>query len=321
MALRLATFNLKDFFLPRSEAEHAVSEAKIGNIARELRRANADVVALQEVGAPELLDRMVTRELADMGYGAPVLGTEDRRGIRNAILSRLPILWSQVHTAKTLPFPKFVEGDPDPFPGRIPLRRGVVHVRVDAGTGLGEVDVMTAHFKSNLPAPLKSKDGVELPDATLRAHGESAMRSLVQRAAEALDVRGLVDEVLTALPDHAICVMGDLNDTVDSLPVRLLCGIDPMSRFLLRPVAPYVPEERRFSCYHGGGPSLIDHLLLSEALHRARGEVEIFNENLRYHGPFVEGAIPLTEDSDHALVVASFDAPSSDTVPPPGYQS
>lgn len=306
MALRLATFNLKDFFLPRNEAERAVVEAKVGNVARDLRRANADVVALQEVGAPELLDRLVGAELADLGYGAPVLGSQDKRGIRNAILSRLPVLWSQVHTAPTLTFPRFVEGDPEPFPGRIPLRRGVVHVRVDAGGSLGEVDVMTAHFKSNLPSPMKGKDGAELPDTSLRAHGESAMRSLVSRVAEALYVRGLVDDVLTALPDHAICVMGDLNDTVDSLPVRLLCGIDPMSRFLLRPVAPDVPEDRRFSCFHGGGASLIDHLLLSEKLHRARKEVLIFNEALRYHGPFVEGDVAFTEDSDHALVVASF---------------
>jgi endonuclease/exonuclease/phosphatase family metal-dependent hydrolase len=307
MALRLATFNLKDFFLPQADVERPVVEAKIANVARELRRANADVVALQEVGAPELLDRLVASELKDLGYGSPVIGSEDRRGIRCAILSRLPVLWSQVHTAATLPFPRFVEGDPDPFPGRIPLRRGVVHVRVDAGGELGEVDVMTAHFKSNLPAPLKSKDGIELPDTSLRAHGESAMRSLVQRAAEALYVRGLVDDVLLASPDHAICVMGDLNDTVQSLPVRLLCGLDVTSRFLLRPVAPLIPEDRRFSCYHGLGASLIDHLLLSERLHRACKSVEIQNEQLRNHGPYAEGAIPLTEDSDHALVVASFD--------------
>lgn len=307
MALRLATFNLKDFFLPRDDAERAVTEAKIANVARDLRRANADVVALQEVGAPELLERLVTGELEDLSYGTPVVGSQDKRGIRNAILSRLPVQWSQVHTAATLPFPRFVEGDPDPFPGRIPLRRGVVHVRVDAGGTLGEVDVMTAHFKSNLPARFKSKTGEELPDTSLRMHGESAMRSLVQRAAEALYVRGLVDDVLTESPDHAICVMGDLNDTVDSLPVRLLCGLDASSRFLLRPVAPDVPQDRRFSCYHGGGASLIDHLLLSERLHRARRTVEIYNEQLRYHGPYVEGAIPLTEDSDHALVVASFD--------------
>src|SRR5687768_14939087 len=123
MPLRLATFNLKDFFLPRAEPERPIVEAKVANVAKELRRANADVVALQEVGAPELVERLVENELKDLGYGAPVLGTQDKRGIRNAILSRFPIQWSQVHTAAALPFPKFVEGDPDPFPGRIPLRR------------------------------------------------------------------------------------------------------------------------------------------------------------------------------------------------------
>ena len=308
MPLRLATFNLKDFFEPRTDAERPIVEAKVKNVAAELRRAHADIVALQEVGSDDLVERLVKTELSGLGYGAPVFGSQDKRGIKNVILSRLPILWSQVHTATTLPFPKFVEGDPDPFPGRIPLRRGVVHVRVDARGGIGEVDVLTAHFKSNLPSPMKSKDGAEVADANLRMHGESAMRSLVQRAAEALYVRGLVDGVLTINPDHCVCVMGDLNDTVDSLPVRLLRGVDATSRYLLHPVAFDVPVERRFSCYHGGGASLIDHMLLSERLHRARKEVAVYNESLRNHGPHVEGEVPLTEDSDHALVTALFEA-------------
>jgi endonuclease/exonuclease/phosphatase family metal-dependent hydrolase len=310
MALRLATFNLKDFFLPRVDRDRAVVEAKVENIAANLRRANADVVALQEVGSPELIHRLVERELADLGYGAPVVGSEDGRGIRNAIISRLPVLSSQVHTTKELPFPTFVEGDPEPFPGRIPLRRGVVHVRVDAGGGIGEVDVLTAHFKSGLPAARKTRGGAKLPDETARAHGESAVRSHVQRAAEALYVRGLVDDVLRALPDHAVCVMGDLNDIISSLPLRILMGIAPLSGFELRSCTEEVPAERRFSTYHGDGPSLIDHVLVSERLFRARKEVAIYNEALRYHGPFVEGADALSEDSDHALVTALFDAPA-----------
>lgn len=311
MAIRLATFNLKDFFLPRVDSDRAIVEAKVRNVAANLRRANADVVALQEVGSPELLDRLVGRELADLGYGAPVVGTEDRRGIRNAILSRLPLLRSQVHVAEALPFPTFVEGDPDPFPGRIPLRRGVVHVRVDAGGGLGEVDVLTAHFKSGLPAARKAKDGAKVPDATARDHGESAVRSLVQRAAEALYVRGIVDDVLRAEPDRAVCVMGDLNDIAGSLPIRLLMGVEPLGPLQLWSCTADVAAERRYSCYHGDGPSLIYHVLASERLFRARKEVAIYNEVLRYHGPFVEGATDLCEDSDHALVTVLFDAPAA----------
>lgn len=308
MALRLATFNLKDFFLPRRAGEAAVVEAKVANVAANLRRANADVVALQEVGSPELVQRLVERELADLGYRAPVVGTEDRRGIGNAILSRLPLLAWHVHTAEALPFPTFVEGDPDPFPGRIPLRRGVVHVRVDAGYGIGEVDVLTAHFKSGRPAPRKTKDGAKVPDETARDLAESAVRSVVLRAAEALFVRWLVDDVLRARPDGAVCVMGDLNDTAGSLPLRLVMGEAPLGRLQLRSCTEDVAAERRFSCYHGGGAILIDHVLVSDRLFRARKEVTIFNEALRYHGPFVEGAEELCEDSDHALVTALFDA-------------
>jgi endonuclease/exonuclease/phosphatase family metal-dependent hydrolase len=303
MPLRLATFNLKDFFLARKETERATVEAKVANVAKSLRRANADIVALQEVGSEELLERLVTRETKDLGYGSPVIGTADKRGIRNVLLSRLPVQWSQVHTAKSLPFPRFIEGDPDPFPNRIPLRRGVVHIRVDADGAIGELDVMTAHFKSNLPAPLKTVDGVELPDHSAYELGQSAMRSLIQRAAEALYVRSLVDGIFATSPDHAVCIMGDLNDTIDSLPLKLLRGIDTTSKHYLRACADSVPDDKRFSCFHGNGPSLIDHILVSEPVHRSLRSFEIHNESLRYHGPHVDDP-PLTEDSDHALCVA-----------------
>ncbi len=305
MPLRIATFNLKDFFLPRSDAERGVAVAKFSNIAANLRRANADVVALQEVGEEQQLERLVN-DVADLGYGAPVLGTPDKRGIRVAMLSRIPVLWSQVHTQKTLPFPRFIEGDPDPFTDRIPLRRGIVHVRVES-PDLGEVDVMTMHFKSNLPVPLRTRDGRELPDETPRARAESALRSLIQRAAEAIYVRGLVDDVFRALPDHAVCVLGDLNDGPDSLPVRVLRGLGEPSnaRDMLASCAERLEQDRRYSCFHGNTKTLIDHILVSDRLFGAARSFEIYNEALRYHGPHVEPTPP-TEDSDHALCVAEF---------------
>jgi endonuclease/exonuclease/phosphatase family metal-dependent hydrolase len=303
MPLRIATFNLKDFFLPRSDAERGVAVAKFANIVQNLRRANADVVALQEVGEEQQLDRLV-KDLADMGYGAPVVGTPDKRGIRVAILARLPIVWSQVHSHKTLPFPRFVEGDAEPFVDRIPLRRGIVHVRVET-PDLGEVDVMTAHFKSNLPVLLRGADGREIPDTTPRSRAESALRSLVQRAAEAIYLRGLVDDVFKTSPDHAICVLGDLNDHADSLPVRILRGVGERSKETLGAVAEMLAADRRYSCFHGNEKTLIDHVLVSERLFRAAKNYEIFNEKLRYHGPHIEPIAP-TDDSDHALCVAEF---------------
>ena len=301
--LRLATFNLKDFFLGRKDSEHAIVEAKLANVAENLRRAHADVVALQEVGSGALLDRLIAL-LPELAYGAPVVGEPDHRGIRNAILSRRPIVWSQVHQAAEIPFPRFAETDPVPFPGRIPLRRGVVHVRIEEN-GV-EVDVLTAHFKSNLPKLQKRADGTDAPDVTLAAAGESAVRSLVLRAAEALWVRGLVDDIFARSPDHAICVMGDLNDTLESMPVRLVRGIDTTSAHYLRAAEETVAHEQRYSCFHGNARTLIDHLLLSETLHRGLQSTSIQNEELRYHGPHT-GEVPMTHDSDHALIVAAIE--------------
>lgn len=298
--LRIATFNVKDFFLPRVQGEAGVVEEKLANVARHLRRADADVVALQEIGDEELLTRLVRSELRDLGYGAPVLGNADRRGIRCVVLSRLPVLWSQVHAPATLPFPVFVEGDPPPFAARLPMRRGVVHVRVESA--LGEIDLFAVHFKSNLGVPLRGPNGEPKEAVTARERGEASLRSLVSRAAEALYVRGLVDEVVAKSPDHGACVLGDLNDTADSLPVRILCGVGPAGPGSLRRAADLAPEASRFSCYHAGGKTLIDHVLLGERLHRAVTGVHFYNEELRDHGPHVE-PVPLTADSDHALCV------------------
>jgi endonuclease/exonuclease/phosphatase family metal-dependent hydrolase len=306
MPLRIATFNLKDFFLPRSDAERAVSPAKFANIVGQLTRANADVVALQEVGEPAQIERLVA-QLGGLGYGPAVLGTADKRGIRCAILSRLPVVWSQIHTRASLPFPSFVEGDADPFADRITLRRGIVHVRVES-PDFGEVDVMTAHFKSNLPASKRTKSGVEIVDTSARARAESAVRSLAQRAAEAIFVRGLVDELLAAQKaqkGRAVCVLGDLNDHEGALPVRIVRGIGESGPDTLFPCASLVPAESRFSCFHGEEKTLIDHVLVSDTLFSSLKRFEIYNERLRSHGGHAVAALP-TEDSDHALCVAEF---------------
>ena len=304
MPLRIATFNLKDFILPRTSSEQGIVEAKVARVAAELARARADVVALQEVGAKEHLDRLVTGELADLGYGVAVMGPRDGRGIGCAILSRLPVLWSQVHMRPWLSFPVFCEGDPEPFGRRIPLRRGVVHVRVESSE-LGEADVMTAHFKSHLGSKLRAKDGREIEDDSPAGRGQAMLRSFVQRAAEALFVRGLVDDIFRALPDHSVCVLGDLNDRADSMPVRIVRGEGMLESGHLRACAELLPEERRFSCFYAGTPILIDHVLASERLFRHVRSFDIYNEKLRYHGPHVDNA-PLTEDSDHALCIAEF---------------
>jgi len=306
--LTLATFNLKDFF-PQQGLDFA---GKVAWTTAMIARLDADVLGLQEVGPPEAVDALLAR--ID-GYRSVVVGTPDARGIRCAVLSRLPITRSHVHTAEFLPFPVFQDADPPPFSGRIPLRRGVVHARVDAGA-LGSVDVLVVHFKSRRSVPMKSASGAPLQPTTQHELAEGELRSMVWRAGEALYVRGLVDEVFAGEPGARLAVIGDLNDVAGSTPVELVRG-NGCSAGALSSCADRVVLEERFSIRHHGGRSQIDHILASAPLFARLSAARFYNDELREHAPLPSVEVVAsssstsepapTLDSDHAPFVARFE--------------
>ncbi|MGO9710144.1 MAG: endonuclease/exonuclease/phosphatase family protein [Polyangiaceae bacterium] len=299
MPLTLATYNVLDFFEATDAPSRAHLDRKLGNLAAVLTRANADVVALQEVGSAAVVKELTAR-VPELGYGEPIVGTADKRGIRCALVSRLPIVESMVHTAEHLAFPTFVAGDPPPFGTRIPLRRGIVRARIDAGE-LGPVDVLVAHFKSNRPLPLRDSRG-EIPPVTTHDYAEAYLRSTVWRAAEALFVRGLVDDLLAANASRHVAVTGDLNDHPLSSVLRVLAGGAPAE---LVPCADMVPEQARFSILHHGKRQQIDHILVTRPLRERLQSAQFLNEGLKDHGELGPNAPPLPE-SDHAPLVVSF---------------
>ena len=200
--------------------------------------------------------------------------------------------------------------DPAPFGTRIPLRRGIVHARVDA-PGFGTVDVLVGHFKSSRPVGLRDAAGREQAPSGARARGEGTVRGLVWRIAEALFVRGLVDDVLRARgPDAFVAVVGDLNDDPGSTAVRLVRGDGPEE---LRDCAERVPREARFSTLHDGRRTQIDHVLATASLHTRLQDAAFLNADLRQHDPVLPGTAAATAiatvptiDSDHAPLVARF---------------
>jgi endonuclease/exonuclease/phosphatase family metal-dependent hydrolase len=302
MPLTLATFNTKDLLDPRDDAARAHLEKKLDHVAGVLGRLDADVLALQEVGTEAVLEQLCGRLEKRGGYGAPIVGTADNRGIRNAILTRLPVLASKVHAPARLDFPVFHAGDPPPFGDRVPMRRGVVHAKLDAGA-LGPLDVLVAHFKSNLRLLQRDANGV-LPawsDAlSARELAEAELRSLVWRSSEALFVRGLVDELLRTSPDARVAVMGDLNDRPGSLVLRVLMGHGPGA---LHACADVVDSSKRYSIIFRGKRELFDHVLVSARLRERARSARILNDELRDHA--LDPAP--TVDSDHAPLVALFE--------------
>ena len=327
MALTLATFNLKDFYLERGFEREL--DAKLGWTAAMLLRMNADVVALQEVGPVETLEALLARMPSRGGYGAPVMGTPDARGIRCALLSRVPVVEARVHTTDALEFPVFHEGDPPPFGARLPLRRGVVVARIegDVGGARAEVHVLVAHFKSRRAVPRRNVAGDVVPSSAPRARAEAEVRSLVWRAAEALCVRGLVDDALARDPNAMIAVMGDLNDVLDSTTLRILMA-PRAERGALSTCSDLVPTAKCFSILHEGQGAHFDHILATSPLRARLRAAHILNEALREHAPVLSIAnkalaatpsdaspappsdalpTPPTIDSDHAPFVARFE--------------
>jgi endonuclease/exonuclease/phosphatase family metal-dependent hydrolase len=303
--LRIATYNVKDLFEANVVGDEAHVEAKLSFLAGVVARADADVLGFQEIGSEALLLALLDRvpPSADHGaYGKPIFGTPDARGIRNAIATRLPVLASRVHTADALAFPTFFEGDPAPFGARIPLRRGIVHAEIEAGA-LGRLHVLVAHFKSNRAVPLRSAAGAIVAPTTAHERSEGEMRSLAWRAAEALFVRGLVDQIVIGDPEPKVCVMGDLNDGPESLVLRIVTGDD------LHPAGVLVAPETRYSILVGSltsGRREIDHMLLSGPVRTRLRGARFLNDGLRDHGALGENV--LVPDSDHAPLVADLDA-------------
>jgi endonuclease/exonuclease/phosphatase family metal-dependent hydrolase len=287
MAFVLATFNVLDLF-------DASDPARIERIAALLRPRAPDVIALQEVGSEEAV-RAVARAVG--GDFAHVLGGADQRGIRNALLSRRPILESSVLTADHLPFPRFRRADPEPFGDRIPLRRPIPDVVVDAGD-LGPVRVLVVHFKSRRGTPMREASGATIPPVTTAELAAAEARAVTWRCAEALFVRRAVDERLARSPDGHLVVCGDFNDVEDSLPLRMVAGTagggEPRADALVS-CAHRIPPAERVSVIHDDEPAAIDHALVTPGL--AARLVRCF-----YDGSDIGGA------SDHAPLFARFAA-------------
>jgi endonuclease/exonuclease/phosphatase family metal-dependent hydrolase len=306
MALTLATFNVKNL-LDHDERARAILPGKLDWIARRLADCDADIVGLQEIGSRALVDELAARLPGYRNAGTSaaanaIVGSADARGIRCALLSRLPIAEARVHTTDALTFPVFREGDPQPFGARIPLRRGIVHARA-AAPGLGDVEVLVAHFKSVRPVPLRDAAGNALEARTPRARAEGELRAVVWRVAEALHLRGIVDGILAANPGARVAVVGDLNDTPGSATLSALQGREEGS---LLDCTAGVPPASRFSVLHEGRRNQIDHVLTTSSLYGRLRAARFLTGELREH-PSTQGADEApTLDSDHAPLVVHF---------------
>lgn len=192
--LRLATYNVENYVLEKTESRDAKPEASRAQVARMLSVCEADVIALQEVGGEAALGELRAR-LARLGRDYPhwewVRGRDTN--IQVAVISRFPITRRRPHVVDTY----LLSGR------RFHVSRGILEVDVTTPGGY-VLTMFTAHLKSRRAVP-------EADEAEMRA-------------AEARILRAKVDARLRENPRANVVVLGDLNDTRDSVPLRTLLG-------------------------------------------------------------------------------------------------
>jgi hypothetical protein len=124
--------------------------------------------------------------------------------------------------------------------------------------------------------------------------------SLPRRTEEAAHVAELVDEILAVDPQADVMVMGDLNDTVASLPLAALTAGE-LDNLLVE-----VPLEERYSYIYQGVSETIDHILISPDLWENYQIVEPAHVNADYPAEYQEVPDLARGGSDHDPVIVRF---------------
>jgi endonuclease/exonuclease/phosphatase family metal-dependent hydrolase len=301
-------------FGPKDEPTY---QAKLASLARTITHVAPDVLGLQEVGQRGALADLVERLDGDWHtvlsgqFGAD-------HPIRVGFLSRHPMRV----VADTSAFPArlaSLQADDDPTRRTTRMGRGALAVQVELA---GEpVTVVTCHLKSKLISYPPGPGGATRFNP--RNEGERARYAayaLLRRAAEAVTVRALADDLLAGEGrTRSLVVLGDLNDEPPAATTQILHGPsgseigtggfdhpDKGDAWRLWNLASLIPEAERFSRVFRSRGELIDHVLVSHALVGRVDEVHTVNQDALPSVDEDPTARRAARGSDHAPVIASF---------------
>lgn len=200
----------------------------------------------------------------------------------------------------------------------IQMGRGGLQVTIRANNA--DLTVVNCHLKSKLLTFPGGRFSTSNGDERARV----GAYALYRRASEATTLRAHMNGVMNDNGrTEAVILCGDMNDEVDAQTTQILNGppgseigtrgferADKGDGSRLWNLAPFIPEERRFSRVYRGRGELIDHIFVSHFL--ATGGRTTSVETIP-----AEGVLPSIDDdpnarrgepgSDHAAVLATFD--------------
>lgn len=255
----VATFNLENYRASPAGGRPAKTQEGRKAVLASIQAITPDVLALQELGSSADLAELQS-SLRSTGIRLPhaeaVQGPDTN--ILLGILSRYPLTRRRPHTNEQF------------------LLDGRRH-KVSRGFAEVEVGVSPIHRFTLLNAHLKSKRPVA-------AYDEQEVREL-----EALQLRRLVDALLTGDPTLKLVVCGDFNDTPDSRTLQVLVGTGRRKLYDPRPaewnpaleLRPRIPTSSRpitWTHYYAKDEtySRLDYILLSSGLRTAWKLEDVF---------------------------------------------
>ncbi len=241
--VRVATFNLRNYLIadrmvdghfrpayPKPENEKEAIRAIIAEV-------RPDVLALQEMGGPPFLREFLRDlELHDLSFPYSALLESVDRERHTAIVSRIPF---------------------EPVPPRKALEFSYLGDRIGVKRGLQQVVFHTAGsrwYLFNIHLKSRRTERRDDPLARLRREGES-------RA-----IRNYIKQSFPPVDDPLFLIVGDFNDTRDSLTVRQLLrsGASVLSEEV--PVFDSRGEVWTYFYARNGTYSKVDYILSSPAM-------------------------------------------------------
>jgi len=275
--LRIASYNVENAFdvyddpYTNDEGTDVKLRWEVEMIADVLKKLDADVVGFQEVENEAVLKAIVSEYLPGMGYEyAAVPLTNDTRGIKLGIISRLPVISITSYRWQTLTHP-----DTDQT---WQFARDLFHAKLQTSTG-EVLHVFVVHLKSK-----GSRDGDP--------------QSVKWRTSEAMRIRQIIGDMIANNPNELVVLMGDFNSMPDQPGTTTLLSPAADGSAVMSDCHASIPMDDRTTYPSERFPnSVIDFILTSPAM-TARlvpGSAVVFKDP------------ELTKGSDHLPVMAEFD--------------
>ncbi|MGH8017580.1 MAG: endonuclease/exonuclease/phosphatase family protein [Opitutaceae bacterium] len=327
--LRVASFNVENLD-DKPDPRNPPLALRAAILRAALRRLDADIVCLQEVHAQELPGHTAPNPdrallaldavLADTPYAtfrractATVSG--EPYDVRNlVVLSRFPIIrHEQLRNGliEPLQYRRVTAIPSEAAAMDVVWERPILRVEI-AHPVLGALHVINLHLKSRLSTTIPGQRLSQYSWASAAGWAEGYFLSSLKRVGQALETRIGIDRIFDLDPVARILVCGDFNAEPGEVAVEAICGRventgnpDLRPRVLI-PCSLAIPETVRFSLYHHGRGSLLDHMLMSQSLLPHFQRAVIHNENLH------DESMPFASDmkypeSDHAPFLSEFD--------------